>query len=314
MNNPKYSFLLPAFKAKYLVEMLESIKNQTYTDFKVLISDDCSPEPIRDVCAPYLSDSRFSYRRNEENMGSKSLVSHWNLLVAMCDTEFLIMASDDDVYAPTFLEEIDKLQRKYPDKDVLRARVLSINENGKPIVEDALYEEHVDEVGFLYQTHFNNALRCIANCVLRTEVLRTKGKFVEFPLAWYSDDATVMIMSEHGVANTKDCLFSFRSSANNISCRILNPCDAYRKAEATILFDCWFHKMIADVKIRMSWTLTTEHQLNFAIGHHDRFMHEQFSYMSSNCGCADFCRLLSYYPSFGVKIKLIYRYLRAKMK
>ena len=30
-------------------------------------------------------------------MGRKSLVAHWNLLVSMCDTEFLILASDDDV-------------------------------------------------------------------------------------------------------------------------------------------------------------------------------------------------------------------------
>ena len=32
----KYTFLLPAYKAKYLKEALDSIKNQTYTDFQVL--------------------------------------------------------------------------------------------------------------------------------------------------------------------------------------------------------------------------------------------------------------------------------------
>ena len=71
---------------------------QTNRDFKVLISDDCSPQNIHDICKPYLNDSRFSYRRNDNNMGSKSLVSHWNLLVSLCDTEYFIMASDDDVY------------------------------------------------------------------------------------------------------------------------------------------------------------------------------------------------------------------------
>ena len=42
-------------------------------------------------------------------MGGKSLVSHWNLLVDMCDTEYFIMASDDDVYEPEFMKEIDSL-------------------------------------------------------------------------------------------------------------------------------------------------------------------------------------------------------------
>ena len=39
----KYTFLLPAFKATYFREALESIKNQTYRDFKVIVSDDYEP-------------------------------------------------------------------------------------------------------------------------------------------------------------------------------------------------------------------------------------------------------------------------------
>ena len=88
----KYTFLLPAFKTKYLAEMLNSIQQQTYKDFKVLVSDDFSQEDVYGVCKPYLDDSRFSYRRNEKNIGAEKLVNHWNMLVEMCDTEFLIMS------------------------------------------------------------------------------------------------------------------------------------------------------------------------------------------------------------------------------
>lgn len=106
IRTPKYTFLLPSYKARFFEEALLSIKNQTYTDFKVIVSDDCSPEDLKSiydmVCA---DDPRFIYRRNEENMGSKSLVSHWNLLVDMCDTEWLIMAGDDDVYDAKFWKQ-----------------------------------------------------------------------------------------------------------------------------------------------------------------------------------------------------------------
>ena len=44
-----------------------------------------------------------------------NLVKHWNMLVEMCETEYCIMSSDDDVYSPTFLEEINNLTEKYPD-------------------------------------------------------------------------------------------------------------------------------------------------------------------------------------------------------
>ena len=37
----KYTFLLPAYKAKYLDKALDSIKRQTFVDFQVIVSDDC---------------------------------------------------------------------------------------------------------------------------------------------------------------------------------------------------------------------------------------------------------------------------------
>ena len=99
MGKTKYTFLLPAYKATYFEETLLSIKNQFYKDFKVLVSDDCSPENLESIFQRAVGDdARFTFRRNAENMGSKSLVSHWNLLVDLCDTKYLILASDDDVY------------------------------------------------------------------------------------------------------------------------------------------------------------------------------------------------------------------------
>ena len=110
----KYTFLLPAYKAKYFEKVLLSIKNQNYKDFNLIVSDDCSPADIKSIYDRIVGDdSRFVYRRNDVNMGGKSLVSHWNLLVDLCNTEFFIMASDDDIYEPIFLDEIDKLSSDF---------------------------------------------------------------------------------------------------------------------------------------------------------------------------------------------------------
>ncbi len=68
----KYSFFLPAFKGRFLDEVLRSIQSQTYTNFKVIISDDCSPEDLYNICKPYLDDPRFSFRRNDKNIGGVS--------------------------------------------------------------------------------------------------------------------------------------------------------------------------------------------------------------------------------------------------
>ena len=72
----KYTFLLPAYKPDFFELALRSIKSQTLKDFKVLVSDDCSPYDLKSIYDKVCGDdARFSYRRNEVNMGNNSLVS-----------------------------------------------------------------------------------------------------------------------------------------------------------------------------------------------------------------------------------------------
>lgn len=218
MDNPQYTFLLPAYKAKYFDLALNSIKNQTFTNFKVLVSDDFSPENLKSIFDRVTSgDSRFEYRRNTNNIGSVNLVHHWNLLVQMCHTEYLIMASDDDVYSPDFLSQIDALTKKYPKVDLFRARVSSINENGVVKFSDVNYEEFVDQYSFCSDMFCKATIHCIPNFVFRTKALINNGGFVNLPLAWFADDATVLLNSVNGVVNSQNTLFSFRSSGINIS-------------------------------------------------------------------------------------------------
>lgn len=217
MTETKYTFLLPAYKARYLEDMLESISKQTYHNFKVIISDDCSPEQLYDVCKRFLSDERFTYRRNEYNIGGSNLIKHWNQLVDICETEFLILASDDDVYAPDFLMEIDSLQNKYPNVDLFRSRVKRIDQNGVITAQDYPSDEYESQVDFLYGLFCLRRLKCIANYVFRTSKLKEVGCFEDFPLAWGSDDITVMKVSANGVCITPRILFSFRLSGINIT-------------------------------------------------------------------------------------------------
>ena len=240
MQNPKYTFLLPAYKAEYFEKALLSISNQTYKDFKVLVSDDCSPENLKGIFDNVVGDdSRFTYRRNKENMGGKSLVSHWNLLVDMCDTEFFIMASDDDVYESTYLEEIDKLTQKYPDVNLFRGRVKKIDESGLLLLNDILYPELLDQAHFFSLIFSGNYISCEANYCYRTQHFKEKGNYVDFPAAWFSDDATHILMSSDGCANTRSVVFGFRNSSISISNSWYNSNEAEKKVMASLDFWKW---------------------------------------------------------------------------
>lgn len=240
----KYTFLLPAYKVRFLAEALNSLKKQTYHNFKVVVSDDCSPENLKSIFDSVVgSDSRFVYRRNEKNIGGRSLVTHWNLLVNLCDTEFLIMASDDDVYEPDFLYEIDGLTKKYSKVDLLRARSMR-TENGIVVRKDFNLDEFMSYAQFLSTFNRPDIVTCLANYVFRTNKLRELGGFPDFPTAAKSDAAAAMMMSKNGVALTKDILFTFRISNENLSSASGYDDNCERTLLANLMFQDWYQKNI----------------------------------------------------------------------
>ena len=299
----KYTFLLPAFKPDFLEVALRSIKSQTLKDFKVLVSDDCSPHDLKSIYNKVCGDdARFSYRRNEVNMGSKSLVSHWNLLVDMCDTEYFIMASDDDIYEPTFLEEVDKLASKYPEVDLIRARCKMVNENRNFAFYDGIYQEFTDSLEFVNLMYLHNSIKCIANYTFRLDALKAIGGFIDFPLAWFSDRATVMKLSAHGVANTKDVLFSFRISDVNITFGKNDEKKAYTKEYATQLYDQWFKDFMISFEKRTDNMNSYQNGLMLTIsGEHRQAIRDEIVRYLPNLS---FCHFIEY---VGKIDELLYR-------
>lgn len=239
----KYTFLLPAYKTKYLRKALSSILNQSYTDFTILVSDDCSPEDIKSIVDEF-DDSRISYSRNEQNIGAKNLVNHWNDLVSLAQSEYIILASDDDLYDKNFLEDIDNLTKKYPDANIFRGRCNRVDHNDEIIFEDDLYEEYLNQLKFAWSIFNTNYIGCIANYVIKTQPIKDIGGFVYFPFAWFSDAATVIQLAEKGIGNTTAKVFNFRLSGINISSTAQNKEMERGKMEATILFDQWMTSMI----------------------------------------------------------------------
>jgi glycosyltransferase involved in cell wall biosynthesis len=80
--------------------MLDSILQQTYRDFYVIIYDNGSVDNTEEVVRPYLQDDRFSYHKFPLNAKKNALVPF-----EQCDTEYFIWAHDDDVMLPDMIKE-----------------------------------------------------------------------------------------------------------------------------------------------------------------------------------------------------------------
>ena len=183
------------------------------------------------------SDSRISYFRNSENMGSKSLAGAWNAAMRHARGEWCVLASDDDVYSPRFLEVMLGLLRKYPDCDLAHARVGYIDADGQFVRIGEQRVEFETQVQFAYSRGVARFAQCAPDFIFRRTALEGIGGFVDFPLAWYSDDATWMMLSKNGVACSSELLFFYRLSGQSITTK-----SGYleEKVEAAEMFRDWF--------------------------------------------------------------------------
>lgn len=238
----KYSFVLPAYKATFLREAIDSILAQSHTDFELIIVNDASPEDLTSIVNSY-SDERIQYYVNTLNIGGTDLVAQWNHCITYAKGEYLILASDDDVYHPDYLEKMDALVNKYPRVDVFRPRVQYINSRGDVLKQDIALDEYMTLISFSHLWIHRKLLKGIPFYIFNRQALVDNGGFVNYPSAWYSDDATVMQLGRKGVVSHSEVLFSFRNSGINITSTWNTPTLLAEKLQATQFF--YFH--FADV-------------------------------------------------------------------
>lgn len=246
MSNPKYSFVLPAYKAAFLREAIESILNQLYADFELIIVNDASPEDLTSIVNSY-SDNRIQYYVNEKNVGGTDLVAQWNHCITYAKGEYLILASDDDVYHPDYLEKMNVLVDKYPNVNVFRCRVQHMNADGYIRGESEILDEYLSYIDFLFAMHQDRICSGLAYHIFKRDELVNIGGFVNFPAAWISDDATVISLAKNGVVFHKEALFAFRTSDINITSKTNNTQMLANKLSAAMKSFSWYISKLQEI-------------------------------------------------------------------
>ena len=125
------------------------------------------------------------------------------------------------------------------------------------------------------------------------------GGFVNFPLAWASDTATNFSISENGVANTKEILFSFRMSGENISSDNNESREVtHKKFEAIMMFEKYFEDLIKTISVQTK----EEKELLKEVSNYHRFQHinNAAAYYSSALSLKEFISYLRYFQKKSV--------------
>lgn len=224
------SFIISAYKELYLKEAVESIISQTYPYWELIIVNDNPKSKIKSIVNDYLSDKRIRYFENGENIGGQNLIKQWNNCLQYVNTNYFVLASDDDIYEPDYLAEMVLLTEQFPNVDLFHCRIKYIDHNGETLQISQPAQRFESSVDFIYQRLFWNRKQSLQEFMFKTCSLLNKGGFVDFPLAWYSDDATLSLMSSNGVAYSEKTMFKMRLSGISISTN-----DIYKERKLTAL-------------------------------------------------------------------------------
>ena len=125
---PEVTIAIPTYnRASLLKEAIQSVLNQTYKDFELLICDNASTDNTNKVVSTF-SDPRIKYHKNKNNIG---MMNNWNKCVELSQGKYLMILGDDDKLYPEFLGTSLKIHGDHPEIGFSFAHCNKVNLKGK---------------------------------------------------------------------------------------------------------------------------------------------------------------------------------------
>jgi glycosyltransferase involved in cell wall biosynthesis len=111
----KISVIIPNYNhAPFLKQRIDSVINQTYQEFEIIILDDCSTDSSREVMEQYRQHAKVSHIvYNEGNSGST--FKQWQKGIGLAKEDIIWIAESDDYAHPRFLERMISVLNDHPD-------------------------------------------------------------------------------------------------------------------------------------------------------------------------------------------------------
>jgi glycosyltransferase involved in cell wall biosynthesis len=129
---PRISVTLPVFNGeRYIAQAIRSILDQTYRDFKLIISDNASTDATEEICRAFeAQDPRVRYIRQPRNIGASP---NFNICYELASGEYFKWAAHDDYVDPEYLRACIKALDANPDAVLCQSLVRLIDNQDRLI-------------------------------------------------------------------------------------------------------------------------------------------------------------------------------------
>jgi glycosyltransferase involved in cell wall biosynthesis len=156
----KINIGLPVYNGeKYLEQAINSLLNQTFRDFDLIICDNASTDRTQDICKSAAArDLRVRYFRNSTNLGA---APNFNRCLELATAQYFKWAAHDDMCLPEYLERCIDVLDSSPDVVACHSGTQFVDEHGSVLsgydMEDGKFDNPDPVVRFanaIYEKHW----------------------------------------------------------------------------------------------------------------------------------------------------------------
>lgn len=162
-NEKKISIIMGVFNcANTLSEAIESIINQTYTNWVFIICDDGSSDNTYKIAKRYetLYPGHFVVVKNEQNLGLNKTL---NKCLDLADGDYVARMDGDDISVPVRFEKEVEVLNQHPEYAIVSSHMVTFDENGEWGCIKTLETPEIRD----FPTHV--PMFCHAPCMIRRE-------------------------------------------------------------------------------------------------------------------------------------------------
>jgi len=209
---PLLSIIMPVFDSSlYLGAAIESMLNQTFSDFEIIVLDDCSQDDSFQIAQAYAQmDSRIRTYRNIRNM---QLASTLNRAAKLSRGAYLARMDSDDLSLPRRLERQIALLENNPSIAIVGCNIVIIDASGKKVGLRRYYHQDTE----IRKKIFFFSPFCHPAIMMRKSMLLACGGYNEQYIPAEDYELYFRIGKIGHFANINEYLFQYRINPNSIS-------------------------------------------------------------------------------------------------
>lgn len=168
--SPRLSIGLPVFNGeRYIRQALDSILDQTFTDYEVIVSDNASTDTTVQIVESYAErDVRIRFVKNSINRGA---AWNYNAVFRQAGADYFKWAAHDDILQPQFLENCIRVLDQDPATVLVHSKTKKIDEFGEVT---GSYETKMKTTGNRPSERFHDLVLTRHPCTAIFGVARTK--------------------------------------------------------------------------------------------------------------------------------------------